>query len=87
MNVKIKKLIIILSVVVFIIAADMITKGVLDGKQFDIIKGVLSFTSQHNYGAAWSFLSGKVILLIVVALVFLALFITFDVFENTLFCD
>lgn len=82
MNEKTKKLIIVLSIVIFILAVDLITKGLLDGKEIGVIKGVVSFVSEHNYGAAWSFLSGKVILLIIVSVLFLALFITFDIVEK-----
>ncbi len=89
MSEKIKKLIIVLSVAIFIVAVDLITKGVLDGKEFAVINGVVSFVSEHNYGAAWSFLSGKVPLLIIVTILFLVGFIVFDIYEKqtrTFYC-
>ena len=89
MSEKIKKLIIVLSVAIFIIAVDLITKGVLDGKEVAVINGVVSFVSEHNYGAAWSFLSGKVLLLIIVTVLFLVGFIVFDIYEKqtrTFYC-
>ena len=82
MSDKIKKLIIVLCIVVFILAVDLTTKKVLDNKEMQVINGVVSFLSEHNYGAAWSFLSGKVVLLIAISVVFLVVFIVFDIVEK-----
>lgn len=82
MSKNIRKLIIVLSIVIFILTVDLITKGVLDGKEVSVIGGFVSFVSEHNYGAAWSFMSGKVVLLIIISVLFLAGFIAFDVYEK-----
>lgn len=66
-----KKEIIIISILIFI---DQITKYLIDtnlilNKQYPIIKGFLNITSAHNYGAAFSILTGNTILLILISII------------------
>ena len=74
----IKKIAIILA----ILGLDQVTKILLEGKNFTIIDGVLSFTSTHNTGAAWSMFDGQIALFVVGAIIFTVLMFVFDYFQK-----
>jgi signal peptidase II len=70
-------------VVLGIIIVDLVTKAVLDGKEMEAISGFFSFVSVHNTGASYGMLSDKPfaqVLFIMIALVFAAGIISFDLF-------
>lgn len=66
-----KKEITFISILIFI---DQITKYLIDtnlilNKQYPIIKGFLNITSTHNYGAAFSILTGQTPILIIITII------------------
>lgn len=61
---------------------DQITKIIFEGKTIAIIKGVFSFTSSHNDGAGFGVLSGKVWLLILFTIFFLAFILIFNHYQK-----
>ncbi len=63
-----------------IIAGDLISKHFLEGVTAEFLRGFVSIYSVHNYGASWSILSGAQWLFIVLAVVFVAGMIAFDLF-------
>jgi len=65
---------------IVILAGDLISKHFLDGVTAEFIPNVISISSTHNYGASWSILSGATVLFIVLAGVFLAGMLAFDIF-------
>ena len=74
-----KALIIKICLVPCLVILDLITKIFFDGKNFTLIPKVLSVCSHYNDGAAWGILGGKLWLLLVITILFLALIILFDV--------
>lgn len=88
MKQKTKQNIIIASLFVGIVALDQILKAVFTGKNFVLIKGLLSISYQENTGAAWSIFDGKATILAIVTILFLLALVTFDHFfkgKNTLY--
>lgn len=88
MKQKTKQNIIIASLFVGIVALDQILKAVFTGKNFVLIKGLLSINYQENTGAAWSIFDGKATILAIVTILFLLALVTFDHFfkgKNTLY--
>lgn len=84
MKIDVKSLVVKLSIIVLVIAVDLVTKSVFDYKNITIIEGVLSFEWQHNTGAAWSILSEHTWLLILISSLFVIGFSVFDVYyKNT----
>lgn len=78
---------ILIFVVAAILALDLATKYCLDanleyGKEYSIIPRLFNFQITYNFGAAWGILSGKQVFLIVLSLVFLAIFIFYYVKEK-----
>ena len=75
-----------ISIIVGILALDLITKYVFDATLGDdtktIIPGLFNFKLVHNYGAAWGMMAGKQIFLIVLSVVFLAIFIIYYIKEK-----
>lgn len=66
-----KKEIILITI---LISIDQITKYLIDtnltlNKSYQIIKGFFNITSAHNYGAAFSILTGNTLLLILVSII------------------
>jgi len=86
-----KKFILIKVLIILgVLAIDIITKIVFaeifsnryasgNNENIDVIKGVVSFTYTENTGAAFSMLSGNVILLIIATIIFISLFVWYDV--------
>jgi len=83
---NIKKLCVLISIGVAILALDLVTKYVFDATLGDetktIIPGLFNFKLVHNYGAAWGMLAGKQVFLIVLSIVFLTLFILYYIKEK-----
>lgn len=79
------KLIIMAVSVGVLIGVDMLTKSYFDGKYIPIIEGVVSFTSSHNTGAAFSMLNDNTTFLLVITIVFLLMVVVFGVinFKNS----
>ncbi len=50
---------------------DMLSKAISEGQNVSVIKGVFSFFSSHNTGAAWSVLNQHTWLLILISIIFL----------------
>jgi len=73
------KLILMLIFVGVLIGVDMLTKAYFDGKYIPIIEGVVSFTSSHNTGAAFSMLNDNPTLLLVITIVFLIMVVVFGI--------
>ena len=82
----IRKICVLIAIVVGILALDLVTKYVLDATLGDetksIIPGLFNFKLVHNYGAAWGMLAGKQIFLIVLSIVFLAIFLIYYIKEK-----
>lgn len=73
-----KKWIIIISTILFVLVADLVTKHFLfDIKYFNLIPNVISIaTNGGNTGAAWGMFSGKIIGLVIASvLMIVALFV------------
>lgn len=64
------------------ILLDQITKLIFEGKTIPVISGVFSFTSSHNDGAGFGILGGKVWLLILISIAFLAFILVFNHFQK-----
>ena len=86
-----KKLVIKICVMLAIVAAlltlDLVTKYVFDaklssGETITVIPHLFNFKLVHNYGAAWGMMAGKQVFLIVLSLVFLAIFVFYYVKEK-----
>ena len=75
-----KFLIVFFVVLAVVVAADMLTKIFVYGKDCTLIDGVLSVFSTKNTGAAWSVFSGQQTFLIVITFLFLILFVVCDYF-------
>ena len=74
-----KYLLISLLAITFI-ATDIITKIIFEGKNIVLINNFLTIFSTHNYGAGLGLLSGKTTLLIILTILFLIMFILYDIF-------
>ena len=68
--------------VLVLLILDQATKIFFDGKIYNIIDGVFSFTSSYNTGAGCSILSGHTWLLIVFSILFLAFIFVFNHFQK-----
>jgi len=68
-----------------VLALDLITKHLFYGVNNTVIPNVIGFREcQLNTGGAWSFMSGNVILLAIITIVFIICAIVFDIFfKNT----
>ena len=65
-----------------LIGIDILTKILFEGKSIVLIKNFLTLESTHNYGAGLGILSGKTVLLIVLTIVFLLIFVLYDIFAK-----
>lgn len=80
---SVKNFCLVSAIVLFVLILDLLTKKLTDGVYNNtIINGFLSFHSAHNTGAAWSFMAGNTIWLIVISVVFLALIFIYNHFAT-----
>lgn len=80
------KLCVMIFIFVAIITLDLVTKYIFDdilsdGKTLTIIPHLFNFKLIHNFGAAWGILAGKQVFLIVLTIIFLAIFIFYYIKE------
>ena len=74
------KVCVMLAIFVVVLTLDLVTKYVFDaklsnGETISVIPHLFNFKLVHNYGAAWGIMAGKQIFLIVLSLIFMAMFI------------
>ena len=67
------------AIIIALLALDLVTKYVFDAtlgsETVVVIPYLFNFKMTYNMGAAWGFLAGKQVFLIVLCIVFLAIFI------------
>ena len=63
-----------------LIGLDMLTKFLTEGANISGTNPFLNIISVHNFGASWGMLSGHGVLFIVLAVVFVALMLSYDFF-------
>ena len=68
--------------VLVLLILDQATKIFFDGKSYNLINNVFSFTSSYNTGAGWSILSGHTWLLIIFSVLFLIFIFVFNHFQK-----
>lgn len=78
---------VMMAIIVAILVLDLVTKYVFDvtladGSTIAVIPHLFNFKLAHNYGAAWGVMAGKQIFLIVLSLIFLAIFIFYYIKEK-----
>lgn len=76
-----------IGIIVAILVLDLVTKYVFDatfeyGEQITIIPYLFNFKLIYNIGAAWGIMAGKQVFLIVLSIVFLAIFIFYYIKEK-----
>ena len=76
------KNLIVLILIGFLIAVDLLTKHFTDGKNITLLNNLLEFKSVHNFGAAFSMLSGNTWLFIVFTSLVIAGFTAFFLYKN-----
>ena len=85
---KYKKYLIMVATLLVVIALDMITKSVFEGKYFVLIPYLINITSCHNTGAAFSIFSEHTVLLSIVTSTMIIAMVVYYVLvktDNTLF--
>ena len=65
-----------------LLAVDLLTKHYTDGKNITLIKNLVELKSAHNYGAAFSMLSGNAWLFIVFTSLVIVGFTAFFLYKN-----
>ncbi len=78
----INKIIVLSVLIVVVLALDLVTKYVFDGMYAEgtgVSLGIFNLIIVHNHGAAWGIFSGNQVGLVILSLVFLAIFIWFYV--------
>lgn len=80
------KMCVMFAIIACILTLDLVTKYVFDdmlddGSTLTVIPYLFNFKLVHNYGAAWGILAGRQIFLIVLSLVFMAIFVFYYVKE------
>lgn len=65
-----------------IIILDLVSKILLDGKNFEVISGFVSFISVHNEGASFGILNGAQVFFIIIAVLFGIGMVLFDILYN-----
>ena len=80
------KLCVMLSIFAVLLTLDLVTKYVFDdmlsdGSTLTVIPHLFNFKLVHNYGAAWGIMAGKQIFLIVLSLLFVAIFVFYYIKE------
>lgn len=80
------RMLVMFAVIAVILTLDLVTKYVFDdllanGETVTVIPFLFNFKLVHNYGAAWGLLAGKQVFLIVLSIVFMAIFIFYYIKE------
>ena len=78
----INKIIVLSVLIVVVLALDLVTKYVFDGMYEEgtgVSLGIFNLIIVHNHGAAWGIFSGNQVGLVILSLVFLAVFVWFYV--------
>ena len=80
------KMLVMFAVIAVILTLDLVTKYVFEdllanGETVTVIPFLFNFKLVHNYGAAWGLLAGKQVFLIVLSIVFMAIFIFYYIKE------
>ena len=70
-----KRIIIYILIVALIVATDMTTKFLLEGADFNVLSGIFSFVSTHNYGAAFGILQDSRIFFIIISVIMFSVLI------------
>ncbi len=76
------KNLIVLFCIIALLAIDLATKHVLEGKSITLINNLLYFHSVHNYGAAFSMLSGSRWLFVALTSLIIVGFTVFFLFKK-----
>lgn len=79
MKKKILRFLIVYVITFVLVEIDLITKTMFDGENIEIIKNFFYIESAHNYGAGLSILEGKTVLLATLSIIFLMLFVSYDI--------
>lgn len=70
-------------VLAVIIALDLITKAVFDGKVMPFINGLIGIVgTAHNYGAGFSILQNARVFFVVLAVIFIGAFIMYEIYTK-----
>ena len=78
---KIIRLYLITAIIIFAsIFFDLLSKILIEGKDFTVIPNLLDFTSIHNSGAAYGIFSNNTLMLIILSIIMLILLIVFFIF-------
>ena len=65
--------------IVILIALDLITKSVFDGKIMDFINGFIGIVgTAHNYGAGFSLFENAIVFFVILAIIFIGLFVFYE---------
>lgn len=77
---------VMIAIFVVVLTLDLTTKYVFedrlsDGEAISIIPFLFNFKLVYNYGAAWGFLQGKQLFLIVLSLIFILIFVIYYIKE------
>lgn len=80
------RMLVMFAIIAVILTLDLVTKYVFDeiladGETITVIPFLFNFKLVHNYGAAWGLLAGKQVFLIVLSVVFMAIFIFYYIKE------
>lgn len=73
-----KHILISYPIILFCLLVDQITKLLLTNQYFEIVPKLLSVYYTENSGAAWSLMSGRVILLVILSICFLSILVLFS---------
>ena len=74
-----KRIILFFLIILSIVTLDMVTKILIEGDNFVVLKGILSFVSVHNYGAAFGILQDSRIFFIIMATIMFVALIIIDI--------
>lgn len=70
-------------VLVVVISLDLITKSIFDGKTMPFIEGFIGIVgTAHNYGAGFSILQNATVFFVILAILFIGIFITYEIFTK-----
>jgi signal peptidase II len=76
---NLKKYILFAIGLIILVALDLITKTVFDGKIMDFINGFIGIVgTAHNYGAGFSLFENAIVFFVILAVIFIGLFIFYE---------